>query len=110
VFLRWPGSPDTTAQGRSLNCVELGDLAVAEHARGRGAGRMLLEAAEALAAERGHDLIGLEVTVSNPFNEGARALYQRQGYRDAVSPPLSPAIPTGTRQGSLTGTRNCTAI
>jgi ribosomal protein S18 acetylase RimI-like enzyme len=77
-----------TAQGRSLNCVELGDLAVAEHARGRGAGGMLLEAAEAVAAERGQHLIGLEVTVSNPFNEDARALYHRQGYRDAGFAPF----------------------
>jgi GNAT superfamily N-acetyltransferase len=83
VFLRWPGSPDVTAQGRSLGCVELGDLSVAEPARGRGVGRRLLETAEALAAERGHDLIGLEVTVSNPFNEVARALYHLQGYRDS---------------------------
>jgi GNAT superfamily N-acetyltransferase len=83
VFLRWPGSPDATAHARSLGCVELGDLSVAEHARGRGAGRMLLEAAEALTAERGHNLLGLEVTVGNPFNEAARALYDRQGYRDA---------------------------
>jgi len=83
VFLRWPGSPDSTAHARSLACVELADLSVAEHARGRGAGKMLLEAAETIAAARGHDLIGLEVTVGNPFNEAARALYHSQGYRDA---------------------------
>lgn len=83
VFVRWPGSSDATAQARSLGCVELGDLSVAAHARGRGAGRMLLETAETLAAHRGHDLIGLEVTVANPFNDAARALYHRQGYRDA---------------------------
>jgi GNAT superfamily N-acetyltransferase len=83
VFLRWPGSSDATAQARSLACVELGDLAVTEGARGRGVGRMLLETAEALAVERGHHLIGLEVTVDNPFNEVARALYHRHGYRDA---------------------------
>jgi ribosomal protein S18 acetylase RimI-like enzyme len=83
VFLRWPGTPGGTSQARSLGCVELGDLSVAEQARGRGVGRMLLEAAEALAAERGHDLIGLEVTVDNPFNDAARALYHRHGYRDS---------------------------
>jgi GNAT superfamily N-acetyltransferase len=83
VFLRWPGSSGATVQGRSLGCVELGDLSVVASARRRGAGRMLLEAAEALAAERGHDLIGLEVATSNPFNEAARALYERLGYRDA---------------------------
>jgi GNAT superfamily N-acetyltransferase len=83
VFLRWPGSPDATEQGRSLGCVEIGDLSVAEPARGCGVGRRLLETAEMLAAERGYDFIGLEVTVSNPFNEAARALYHRQGYRDS---------------------------
>jgi GNAT superfamily N-acetyltransferase len=83
VFLRWPGSPDATEQARSLGCVELGDLSVAEHARRRGAGRMLLEAAEALATRRGYDVLGLEVTESNPFNDAARALYRRLGYRDA---------------------------
>jgi hypothetical protein len=35
VFLRWPGSSDATVQARSLACVELGDLAVAEQARER---------------------------------------------------------------------------
>jgi GNAT superfamily N-acetyltransferase len=83
LFLRWPGSPDSTVHARSLACVELGDLSVAEHARGRGAGTLLLEAAETIARSRGHNLIGLEVTVDNPFNEAARALYHRQGYRDA---------------------------
>ena len=83
AFLRWPGSPDSTEHARSLACVELADLSVAEDARRRGAGTMLLEAAETIAAERGYDLIGLEVTVGNPVNAAARALYHRQGYRDA---------------------------
>jgi ribosomal protein S18 acetylase RimI-like enzyme len=56
---------------------------VAVRARGRGVGSRLLERAEALAVERGYDLVGLEVTVDNPFNEAARALYQRRGYCDS---------------------------
>jgi len=83
LFLRWPGAVDATAQCRSLGCAELADLTVAALARRRGAGRMLLDTAEALAAERGYDRLGLEVTVDNPFNDAARALYRRQGYRDA---------------------------
>src|SRR5262245_48596699 len=57
VFLRWPGGQGgLTEQARALGCVELGDLAVVERARGQGIGRKLMEAAEALAAGRGHAL------------------------------------------------------
>jgi GNAT superfamily N-acetyltransferase len=84
VFLRWPGGQGgLTEQARALGCVEVGDLFVVEHARSRGAGRKLLEAAESLAAGRCQTLIGLEVTVNNPSNDVARALYQRLGYRDS---------------------------
>jgi GNAT superfamily N-acetyltransferase len=84
VFLRWPGGHGgLTEQARKLGCVELGDLFVAEHARRRGVGRKLMEVAEGLATRRGFAVIGLEVTVSNPFNELARGLYQKLGYRDS---------------------------
>ena len=84
VFLRWPGGQGgLTVQACALGCVEVGDLSVVEQARGRGTGRTLMEAAQALAAARGHALIGLEVTVNNPHEQVARALYQRLGYRDA---------------------------
>ena len=84
VFLRWPGGQGgLTEQARALGCVEVGDLFVAAQARGRGGGRKIMEAAEASAAERGHRLIGLEVTVSNPFNEIARGLYRALGYCDS---------------------------
>ena len=84
VFLRWPGGQGgLTEQARALGCVEVGDLSVAGQARGRGVGRKLMEAAEALAAERGQRLIGLEVTVSNPNNDIARGLYEKLGYCDS---------------------------
>ena len=84
VFLRWPGRHGgLTEQARTLGCVEVGDLFVAAQARGRGVGRKIMEAAEALVAERGHRLVGLEVTISNPSNEIARALYRGLGYCDS---------------------------
>jgi len=84
VFLRWPGGQGgLTEQARKLRCVEVGDLFVAAQARGRGVGRKIMETAEALATERGHRLIGLEVTVSNPNNDIARGLYQALGYCDS---------------------------
>jgi ribosomal-protein-alanine N-acetyltransferase len=48
--------------------------------RGRGVGRQLLEAAEAIARERGALRITLEVRVSNAV---AHSLYQKMGYVDA---------------------------
>ena len=48
--------------------------------RGRGVGRQLLEAAEAIARERGALRITLEVRVSNTV---AHSLYQKMGYVDA---------------------------
>jgi GNAT superfamily N-acetyltransferase len=84
VFARWPGcNGGLTAQAITLGCVELGDLFVAEDARGSGAGRALMEAAEALVAARGYALVGGEVTVANPHTDVARGLYERMGYRDA---------------------------
>lgn len=48
--------------------------------RGRGIGRQLLEAAEAIARERGALRITLEVRVSNTV---AHSLYLKMGYADA---------------------------
>lgn len=84
VFVRWPGrNGGLTEQAAALGCVELGDLFVAEAARGHGAGRALMEAAEALVLARGFTLVGGEVTVANPHTDVARGLYERMGYRDA---------------------------
>jgi GNAT superfamily N-acetyltransferase len=84
VYVRWPaGGGDLTSQALTLGCPELGDLFVAEHARGRGIGRKLVETAESIVAARGLTQVGLEVTTDNPHNAVARALYARLGYRDA---------------------------
>ena len=53
-------------------------LAVTPEAVGRGLGRVLLDAAEAWANERGYGAIGLNVFASN---ERARAVYEHLGYR-----------------------------
>ncbi|MBS9404337.1 GNAT family N-acetyltransferase [Halomonas sp. TRM85114] len=47
-------------------------------ARGSGLGRRLLEAVEAVARERGRDVLGLEVRVDNRV---ALGLYRRMGFR-----------------------------
>ena len=53
-------------------------LAVTPEAVGRGLGRVLLEAAEAWARDRGYGAIGLNVFATN---ERARAVYEHLGYR-----------------------------
>lgn len=53
-------------------------LAVAEHARGGGVARALLEACEAAARSAGRRTLRLEV---RPDNTPARALYARAGFR-----------------------------
>jgi len=84
VFVRWPaGGGGLTNQAIALGCPELADLFVAEHARGRGIGRKLVETAESIVATRGFAQVGLEVTTDNPHNAVARGLYTRLGYRDA---------------------------
>jgi GNAT superfamily N-acetyltransferase len=52
-------------------------LTVSGESEGQGAGRALLEAAEAWARSRGVEMITLHVFVGN---ERARAVYERQGY------------------------------
>ena len=89
VFARWPGrNGGLTEQAIALGCVEFGDLFVAEGARGRGTGRALMEAVEALVRQYGIDFVGFEVTVANAYNEVARGLYERMGYQDAGFAPF----------------------
>jgi ribosomal protein S18 acetylase RimI-like enzyme len=66
---------ETDYFGRTLAHIEI--LAVSSAAEGRGAGRTLVEAAEAWARSEGLDLISLNVFANNAR---ARALYQRLGY------------------------------
>jgi ribosomal protein S18 acetylase RimI-like enzyme len=58
---------------------ELGNLHVAEAARGRGAGTALIRLAEQVARERGQTQVTIAVAEDNPR---AAALYQRLGYAD----------------------------
>jgi ribosomal protein S18 acetylase RimI-like enzyme len=83
VFLHRPGSKRAPAHARRLGAGEIEDLWVADAFRGQGYGRSLLEAAERLVRDAGWPLVGLEVTVSNPHNDVARAMYARHGFHDA---------------------------
>jgi [ribosomal protein S18]-alanine N-acetyltransferase len=58
---------------------ELGNLAVAEEARGRGVGRALLEAGMAAMRARGAAEVFLEVRASNL---GAQRLYRSHGFEE----------------------------
>ena len=72
---------------------ELGQLAVAAEARGRGIGQALVTAAEELIATH-HDLAELGVA---PGNTTARRLYERCGWTDRgeVTMPARPDEPGG---------------
>ena len=84
VHVGWPGrSQELTNQAVELGCCEVGDLFVLERVRGRGVGRALMVAAEELVRARGEDLIGLEVTASNPYQAFARELYRKMGYEES---------------------------
>ena len=77
-LVHWDGPvlPDVAAA--LPGCVEVNHLYVLEAARGRGAGRALLEAAERASRARNRALLGLGVGDENP---GARRLYLDLGYR-----------------------------
>jgi GNAT superfamily N-acetyltransferase len=70
--------------GTRLGVPEIQDVFVAADRRRRGVAARLMDAAERLAAERGHT----RITVGHGIaNEPARLLYERLGYRDAGLPP-----------------------
>ena len=91
-FVAWSGGEPTGwvflanpehASERALGGAQLSGLQVAAPYRGAGFGRALLDASEQAASDAGWDTIGLSVTVSNPDNELARAIYHRRGFRDS---------------------------
>ena len=67
-----------TAFRKNSRIARIYSIAVSSHAAGRGLGRVLLEACERDARERGALLMRLEV---RPDNRGAIRLYQVAGYR-----------------------------
>jgi len=79
-------------QGHATGEAWIYDIEVAEPMRGRGYGRLLLEAAEREAAERGASSIGLNVFGSNHV---ARSLYERSGYEISAM-LMRKSLPAGT--------------
>lgn len=63
---------------------ELQDFFVLPERRNQGIGTQLTEAAERLAADRGHDECSIGVSASNA---AARRLYEALGYRAIDGPP-----------------------
>ena len=65
--------------------IKLGRLAVHETANGGGIGTALLDRAEAVAAEAGHDAIRLTTPPDHPF---LADLYRDRGYQNVGDHPL----------------------
>lgn len=80
LVLSWAGASEWAIRSTITDCPTIIDLLVAQKLRGRGIGTQLLAMAECLATTRGYSRMGLAVGVTN---RRARALYERQGYRDA---------------------------
>jgi ribosomal protein S18 acetylase RimI-like enzyme len=83
VFVHPSGSAEASERASRSDAAEIVDLWVAEELRGQGHGSALLQSAEEVARDAGWATLGLAVTVSNPYNDVARAMYERRGYRDA---------------------------
>ena len=83
VLIRWRGSSNPAvraAMSRRGRHPYLEDLLVHPEFRSRSIGSQLLDAAEREALAHGYRQVGLAVALENVR---ARALYERQGYRDA---------------------------
>jgi len=83
VLIRWRGSSNPAiriAMARRGRHPYLEDLLVHPEFRSRSIGSQLLDAAEREALAHGYHHVGLAVALENVR---ARALYERQGYRDA---------------------------
>lgn len=83
LLLRWPGVPEALPQAHMALRPYLEGAAVRPDRQSGGIGTLLLHAAEAAAAARGHAAIGLAVGVENVR---ARALYERLGYEERWLP------------------------
>ena len=89
VLIRWRGSTNPTirsAMSRRGRHPYLEDRFVHTELRSRSIGSQLLAAAERQAAGHGYEQVGLAVAIENVR---ARALYEREGYRDAEIGPFA---------------------
>jgi ribosomal protein S18 acetylase RimI-like enzyme len=97
LFIEWDGTRREAVRSAMVDCPpNLSDVAVHPERRSRGIGSQLMEAAESLAARRGHERVGLSVALDNVR---ARALYERRGYADAGLGPNQAGYPYVDRTG-----------
>ncbi|MFD0850989.1 GNAT family N-acetyltransferase [Actinomadura adrarensis] len=76
----WDGCAAPEVKRRHPDCPELNGLGIwPPELRSQGIGTAIIDAAEALVLERGHDQIGLGV---DDDNHRAAALYLRLGYQE----------------------------
>jgi ribosomal protein S18 acetylase RimI-like enzyme len=79
LLLKWDGPEDPVLRLHLPACAEIEDFVVAPDVRGMGIGGAMLDTAARHAAEHGSSRLGLAVVVDNG---GARALYERHGFRE----------------------------
>ena len=83
LLLKWNGPEEPLLKAKLPQCAEIEDFAVAGELQGQGIGTELLAFADERARLYGEERIGLGVGI---LNDGARALYERSGFREM---PLS---------------------
>jgi ribosomal protein S18 acetylase RimI-like enzyme len=79
LLLKWNGPEDPLLKAKLPRCAEIEDFAVTGPLQGHGIGTRLLTFADERARLQGEARIGLAV---DEENTGARALYERRGYRE----------------------------
>lgn len=77
-MVQWAGCVGLSARSAFPDAVEINHLQVRAQFRGHGLGQLLIETAEALAAQRGRNQIAVGVSEGN---RDAERLYVRLGYR-----------------------------
>lgn len=80
MLVRLTGPNEEPMRSRLTECAEIEDFTVVAELRSQGIGRLMLEVAEDMARQRCLRRIGVGVTLDNPR---AKALYERQGFRDS---------------------------